>query len=86
MFVDHLELEGPRSYEAAKLLDIGLGVSVFVGPNGHGKTNLVEAVTCRRAVEPPGVGRCAIDPRRHQPGRSSGRWWWRAHEFPQACC
>ncbi|AJQ89746.1 DNA replication/repair protein RecF [Propionibacterium freudenreichii] len=43
MFVEHLELKDFRSYEAAKL-DIGPGVSVFVGPNGHGKTNLVEAV------------------------------------------
>lgn len=43
MFVDRLELLDYRSYAEAKL-DIGPGVSVFVGPNGHGKTNLVEAV------------------------------------------
>ncbi len=43
MYVDHLELKDFRSYESATI-DIGPGVTVFVGPNGHGKTNLVEAV------------------------------------------
>lgn len=43
MYVDHLELKDFRSYDAATL-DIGPGVSIFVGPNGHGKTNLVEGV------------------------------------------
>lgn len=43
MFVAHLSLRDFRSYESA---DIALepGVNSFVGPNGHGKTNLVEAV------------------------------------------
>jgi DNA replication and repair protein RecF len=41
--VAHLSLTDFRSYESA---DLGLdpGVTAFVGPNGHGKTNLVEAV------------------------------------------
>ena len=43
MFVDHLELVDFRSYRAASLAR-GPGASVLVGPNGHGKTNLVEAV------------------------------------------
>lgn len=43
MFVSELSLVDFRSYPTAA---IGLepGVTVFVGPNGHGKTNLVEAL------------------------------------------
>ena len=43
MFVDHLQLADFRSYAG---VDVALeaGVSVFVGANGQGKTNLVEAV------------------------------------------
>ena len=43
MYVDYLSLTGFRSYEQ---LDLSLnpGVSVFVGPNGTGKTNIVESI------------------------------------------
>ncbi len=43
MFVDHLQLADFRSYAG---VDVALesGVSVFIGANGQGKTNLVEAV------------------------------------------
>jgi DNA replication and repair protein RecF len=43
MFVDHLQLTDFRSYES---VDVALeaGVATFVGANGQGKTNLVEAV------------------------------------------
>ena len=43
MFVDDLQLTDFRSYES---VDIALesGVSTFVGANGQGKTNLVEAI------------------------------------------
>lgn len=43
MFVRRLELADVRSYERLRL-DAGPGVTVFVGPNGQGKTNLLEAV------------------------------------------
>ena len=43
MFVDHLQLADFRSYAAVDVA-LGAGVSVFVGANGQGKTNLVEAV------------------------------------------
>ena len=43
MFVRHLSLVDFRSYPSVAL-DLEPGASVFVGPNGHGKTNLVEAV------------------------------------------
>src|SRR6478609_11047185 len=43
MFVDHLQLTDFRSYESVDL-PLQAGVTTFVGANGHGKTNLVEAV------------------------------------------
>lgn len=43
MYVSHLQLADFRSY-ASVLLELGPGVSVFVGSNGQGKTNLVEAI------------------------------------------
>lgn len=43
MFVAHLELAGFRNYRSASV-DLGQGATVFVGPNGQGKTNLVEAI------------------------------------------
>jgi DNA replication and repair protein RecF len=41
--VTHLSITDFRSYESAEV-DLDPGVTAFVGPNGHGKTNLVEAV------------------------------------------
>ena len=43
MYLAHLSLVDFRSYPTVEL-PLSPGVSVFVGPNGHGKTNLVEAV------------------------------------------
>ena len=43
MFVDHLQLADFRSYEQVDV-PLGSGVTTFVGANGQGKTNLVEAV------------------------------------------
>ncbi|MFL6174970.1 MAG: DNA replication/repair protein RecF [Marmoricola sp.] len=43
MYVDHLSLHDFRSYEGLEV-EIGPGVSAFVGRNGQGKTNLVEAI------------------------------------------
>ena len=43
MFVDHLQLADFRSYASVDVV-LGPGVSVFVGANGQGKTNLVEAI------------------------------------------
>src|SRR6476659_3756724 len=39
----HLSLTDFRSYQRAEV-DLEAGVSAFVGPNGQGKTNLVEAI------------------------------------------
>ena len=43
MFVDHLQLADFRSYLQVDV-PLGSGVTTFVGANGQGKTNLVEAV------------------------------------------
>ncbi|MET7933517.1 DNA replication/repair protein RecF [Streptomyces sp. NPDC005322] len=43
MHVTHLSLADFRSYARAEV-ELGPGVTAFVGPNGQGKTNLVEAV------------------------------------------
>jgi DNA replication and repair protein RecF len=43
MFVDHLQLTDFRSYESVDL-PLEAGVATFVGANGQGKTNLVEAI------------------------------------------
>lgn len=43
MYVAHLSLHDFRSYATAEV-EIGPGVTAFVGRNGQGKTNLVEAI------------------------------------------
>jgi len=43
VYVSRLALTDFRSYEGVDV-DLAAGVSAFVGPNGQGKTNLVEAV------------------------------------------
>lgn len=43
MWVERLELVDFRSYRSAQL-DLTLGVTVLVGPNGRGKTNVLEAL------------------------------------------
>jgi DNA replication and repair protein RecF len=43
MYVRHLQVTDFRSWEHADL-ELEQGATVLIGPNGHGKTNLVEAV------------------------------------------
>jgi DNA replication and repair protein RecF len=43
VYVDHLQLTDFRSYESVDL-PLDAGVTTFVGANGQGKTNLVEAI------------------------------------------
>ena len=43
MYVSHLSLVDFRSYGSVDL-ELGPGVNALVGPNGQGKTNLVEAI------------------------------------------
>src|SRR5438270_11624927 len=43
MYVRHLSLTDFRSYPSAEL-ELTPGVTGFVGPNGQGKTNLIEAL------------------------------------------
>ena len=43
MRLNHLSLTDFRSYAGLEL-DLEPGVSVLIGPNGQGKTNIVEAI------------------------------------------
>jgi len=43
VFVKHLTLASFRNYESAEVA-LGPGVTLIMGPNGQGKTNLVEAI------------------------------------------
>ena len=43
MYVSHLALVDFRSYAQIEV-EIPVGISAFIGPNGQGKTNLVEAI------------------------------------------
>jgi DNA replication and repair protein RecF len=43
MYVRHLQVNDFRSWELADL-ELEQGTTVLIGPNGHGKTNLIEAV------------------------------------------
>jgi len=49
MFVTHLSVTDFRNYAAAEL-DLVAGVNVFIGSNGQGKTDLVEAVPAVEAL------------------------------------
>ncbi|MDO4919121.1 DNA replication/repair protein RecF [Kocuria sp.] len=50
MFVDHLSLLDFRTYPALDL-PLSPGLTVFVGPNGVGKTNIVEALDWAAALD-----------------------------------
>ena len=55
MHVSHLALLDFRSY-AQSTSTLGPGVTAFIGPNGQGKTNLVEAIDyVSRLVLAPGA-------------------------------
>ena len=43
MYIKHLSLAQFRNYKSAEL-SLSQGVNLMVGPNGQGKTNLVEAI------------------------------------------
>ena len=43
MYIKHLSLANFRNYDSAEV-ELAQGVNLFVGENGHGKTNLVEAI------------------------------------------
>lgn len=43
MFISHLSLQTFRSYKNLEL-DLAPGISIFVGRNGEGKTNIVESI------------------------------------------
>ena len=72
MYVAHLTLHDFRSYAD---VDVALepGATAFIGRNGQGKTNLVEAIDyLSRLVLAPGRHRRAAGPGRRRPGGRPG--------------
>ena len=62
MFVEHLSLTDFRSYVSAEV-SLAPGVTTFIGPNGQGKTNLVEALAYVATLDSHRVsGRCRVRP------------------------
>ena len=73
MFVDHLQLTDFRSYESVDL-PLQAGVTTFVGANGQGKTNLVEALEYLSTMSSASGGiRGALGPVRGYPCRGAGQ-------------
>ena len=44
MFIDRVELEGFKSFARRTTVHLGSGISGVVGPNGCGKSNIVDAI------------------------------------------
>jgi DNA replication and repair protein RecF len=73
VFVDHLQLVDFRSYVGVDVA-LGAGVVIFVGANGQGKTNLVEAVEYLSTLSSHRVARASCSSRsRSRPARPTGR-------------
>ena len=67
VYVRHLGLRDFRSWEQVDL-DLEPGRTVFVGPNGYGKTNLVEALWYSATLGSHRSPRMHLDPRRRAAG------------------
>ena len=75
MHLRRLAVTDFRSWERAEL-DLEPGVTVLVGPNGVGKTNLVEAAGLPgHARLAPGGDRRPADPARRRAARWCAGWW-----------
>ena len=46
MFISDLKLHGFKSFANKANMDFGEGITAVVGPNGCGKTNIVDAIRC----------------------------------------
>ncbi|TMQ50851.1 MAG: hypothetical protein E6K71_01655, partial [Candidatus Eisenbacteria bacterium] len=44
MFLKRLDIQGFKSFPQRIRVDFGPGITSVVGPNGSGKTNIVEAI------------------------------------------
>ena len=68
MYVSDLALDDFRSYEQL-VVSLEPGVSAFVGPNGQGKTNLVEGIGYLSTLTSHRVGAESALVRRAAPGQ-----------------
>ena len=44
MFLKRLDIQGFKSFPQRVRVEFGPGITAVVGPNGSGKTNIVEAI------------------------------------------
>ena len=74
MFLKTLTLKGFKSFADTTALELEPGVTVVVGPNGTGKSNVVDAIGWVLGAQAPTRGALAEDGRRHlRRHRRSGR-------------
>jgi DNA replication and repair protein RecF len=44
MLIDEIKLKGFRNFPEARITGLSPGLNLFYGPNGSGKTNILEAI------------------------------------------
>jgi DNA replication and repair protein RecF len=44
MLIEEIRLKGFRNFDEARISGLSSGLNLFYGPNGSGKTNLLEAI------------------------------------------
>ena len=64
MYIDHISLLDYRTY-ALLNLPLSAGVTVFLGSNGVGKTNIVEAIEYAAALSSHRVSHDGLHPHPH---------------------
>ena len=45
MYISEIKIHGFKSFANKKIIKLGPGITAVVGPNGCGKTNIVDAVS-----------------------------------------
>ena len=44
MYISEIKIHGFKSFAQKEVLKLGQGITAIVGPNGCGKTNIIDAV------------------------------------------